>query len=202
MTHRLPRGLYAITPDWNDTLRLIAATEAILRGGGGIIQYRNKTTSACHRLEQAGALRQLTARHAALLIVNDDVELALAVAADGVHIGADDGDIGATRRRLGADRLLGVSCYQNAGLAQTASHEGADYVAFGSFFPSPTKPQAKRAGIELLDKNRHGIALPVVAIGGITPDNAGELVRAGADLLAVISALYEADRRAGQRDNL
>lgn len=191
MTRLLPRGLYAITPDWNDTARLIASTEAILRGGCGIIQYRNKSTSDCHRLEQAGALRQITTRHAALLIVNDDVELALAVAADGVHIGADDGDIGATRRRLGPERLLGVSCYQAAELAREASREGADYIAFGSFFPSPTKPQAKRANLDLLDKTRSGISLPVVAIGGITPDNCAPLVAAGADLLAVISAVYD-----------
>lgn len=188
---RLPKGLYAVTPDWNETRRLISHTEAILRGGCGIVQYRHKTATPCHRLEQAGALRQLTTRLNALLIVNDDVELALAVGADGVHIGADDGDLAATRRRLGLERLLGVSCYQDAGLALAASRAGADYVAFGSFFPSPTKPQAKRAGLELLDKIRNSIDLPVVAIGGITPENCAPLVAAGADLLAVISAVYD-----------
>lgn len=191
MKHRLPKGLYAITPDWNDTPRLIAATDAILRGGCAVIQYRNKSASDGLRLEQAGALRQLTRRHAALLIVNDSVELALAVGADGVHIGADDGEIAATRQRLGPEGLLGVSCYQSADLARSAGREGADYIAFGSFFPSPTKPQAKRAGLELLDKTRSGIVLPVVAIGGITSDNCAPLVNAGADLLAVISAVYD-----------
>lgn len=191
MTRRLPRGLYAITPDWHDTARLIAATEAILRGGCKIVQYRHKTAPDERRLEQASALRKLTARHTALLIINDDVELALAVDADGAHIGADDGDIAAARERLGPKRLLGVSCYQDIGLALAAGQAGADYVAFGSFFPSPTKPQAKRAGLELLDKSRSGIALPVVAIGGITTDNCAPLVAAGADLLAVISAVYD-----------
>ncbi len=188
---KLPRGLYAVTPDWSDTPRLIAVTEAILRGGCRMVQYRHKATSACHRQEQAGALRQLTARLGALLIVNDDIELALAVSADGVHIGADDGDIAETRRRLGPDRLLGVSCYQDAALAQDASLLGADYIAFGSFFPSLTKPRAKRAGLDLLDRQLTGLSQPVVAIGGITPENCAPLVTAGADLLAVISAVYD-----------
>lgn len=189
---KLPRGLYAVTPDWSDTPRLIAVTEAILRGGCRMVQYRHKATSACHRQEQAGALRQLTARLGALLIVNDDIELALAVSADGVHIGADDGDIAETRRRLGPDRLLGVSCYQDAALAQDASLLGADYIAFGSFFPSLTKPRAKRAGLDLLDRQLTGLSQPVVAIGGITPENCAPLVTAGADLLAVISDLFNA----------
>ncbi len=187
----LPRGLYAITPDWVDTPRLIATTEAILRGGCRIVQYRNKTTSPCHRDEQAVALRGLTHRHDALLIINDDVELALAVEADGAHLGADDGDLFAARRRLGPDRLLGASCYQDAALAHAAVSAGADYVAFGSVFASPTKPLARRAGLELFDKTRTGLTVPVVAIGGITPDNCAPLVAAGADLLAVISAVYD-----------
>ncbi len=187
----LPRGLYAITPDWVDTPRLIAATEAILRGGCRVVQYRNKTTSPCHRDEQAVALRGLTRRHGALLIINDDVELALTVEADGAHLGADDGDLVAARRRLGPNRLLGASCYQDAALAHAAVAAGADYVAFGSVFASPTKPLARRAGLDLFDKTRTGLTVPVVAIGGITPDNCAPLVAAGADLLAVISAVYD-----------
>ncbi len=183
-------GLYAITPDWPDTPRLIAATEAILRGGCRIVQYRNKTATPCHRDEQAVALRGLSRRFDALLIVNDDVDLALACEADGVHLGGEDGDLIAARQWLGPDRLLGASCYQSLELARTAAQAGADYIAFGSFFPSPTKPDARRAGLELIEQARAATGLPVCAIGGITLDNAAPLVAAGASLLAVISAVY------------
>jgi thiamine-phosphate pyrophosphorylase len=184
------RGLYAITPDWNDTARLVATTEAILLGGCRIVQYRNKTASPCHRDEQAVALRGLTRRHGALLIVNDDLELALAVAADGVHLGADDGDLAAARTRLGSDRILGASCYQSTATADLAARAGADYIAFGSFFASPTKPHAGRAELDLIGATKRSWNLPVCAIGGITLDNAPALIDAGADLLAVISAVY------------
>lgn len=187
----LVRGLYAVTPDWADTPRLIASTEAILRAGCRIVQYRNKTASPCHRDEQAVALRGLTRRYGALLIVNDDVELALTVEADGAHLGGEDGDLAEARRRLGPERLLGASCYQDVALAHAAIAAGADYVAFGSVYPSPTKPQAKRAGLDLFDKARTGIHVPVAAIGGITPENCAPLAAAGADLLAVISAVYD-----------
>ncbi len=189
------RGLYAITPDWNDSRRLLDATDAILSAGCRTLQYRNKTASPCHRQEQAVALRGLTRRHGARLIINDDLDLALFCDADGVHLGEDDGALAAARTRLdqaGPGKLLGASCYQSLDLARTAARAGADYIAFGSFFPSPTKPQARRADPALLAAARAETGLPVCAIGGITPDNAGELVAAGADLLAVISALYEA----------
>ncbi len=187
----LPRGLYAVTPDWPDSARLIAATEAILRAGCRLVQYRNKAASPCHRDEQAVALRGLTRRFGALLIINDDVELALAVEADGAHLGGDDGDLVEARRRLGPARILGASCYQDAGLAHAAVVAGADYVAFGSVYPSPTKPQARQAGLALFDKARNGLHVPVAAIGGITSENCAPLVAAGADLLAVISAVYD-----------
>ena len=186
-------GLYAITPDWADTARLIAATEAILKGGCRLLQYRNKTTSPAHRDEQAVALRGLTRHHGALLMINDDVELALACEADGVHLGIGDGDLGQARKRLGPNRLLGVSCYQSLALAEAAARTGVDYLAFGSFFPSATKPEAKRADPALLAAARTRFGLPVAAIGGIDLNNAGGLVGAGADLLAVITAVYNAD---------
>lgn len=186
----MPRGLYAITPDWNHTARLVAATEAILLGGCRIVQYRNKAASPCHRDEQAVALRGLTRRHGALLIVNDDLELALAAEADGLHLGADDGDLANARARLGPERLLGASCYQSVATAELAIQAGADYVAFGSFFPSPTKPLAGRAEPKLIRTTKQSWNGPVCAIGGITLDNAPDLVAAGADLLAVISAVY------------
>lgn len=185
-------GLYAITPDWSDTRRLLTVTEAILDGGCRLLQYRNKRASDCHRQEQAVALRGLTRRFRALLIVNDDLDLALYCEADGVHLGEDDGELAAARARLGPRMLLGASCYQSLELAEKAARAGADYVAFGSFFASPTKPLARRAGLELIPAARAVTGLPVCAIGGITLDNAAPLAAAGADLLAVITALYEA----------
>jgi len=185
------RGLYAITPDWSDTRRLLAATEAILAAGCRLLQYRNKAASPCHRQEQAVALRGLTRRFGALLIVNDDVELAGDCEADGVHLGKGDGGLAQARARLGAGKILGASCYQDPALAEKTARAGADYVAFGSFHPSPSKPQARRAGLDLLATGRSA-GRPVCAIGGITPDNAPILVKAGADMVAVISALYDA----------
>lgn len=183
-------GLYAITPDWPDTALLLASTEAVLAGGCRLLQYRNKTAHPGRRAEQAEALRVLTRRHDALLIVNDDLELAIAVAADGVHLGQDDGDPQAARRRLGPSGIVGVSCYQSLDAARRAHAAGADYLAFGSFFASATKPRAGRATPDLIAAARAELALPVVAIGGITPENAKMLVAAGADMLAVITALY------------
>ncbi|MCU0840281.1 MAG: thiamine phosphate synthase [Thiobacillaceae bacterium] len=185
-------GLYAVTPDWPDTARLLAVTEAILAGGCRLLQYRHKTATDGLRLEQALALRALTRRHGTRLIVNDDVELALRVAAEGAHLGGEDGDLAAARQRLGPERLLGASCYQSLATARQARAAGADYVAFGSFFPSPTKPRAGRAELALLAEARRTIDAPLAAIGGINLDNAAPLVSAGADLLAVISALYDA----------
>jgi thiamine-phosphate pyrophosphorylase len=190
------RGLYAITPDWPDSRRLLETTEAILAAGCRWLQYRNKATSDCHRQEQAVALRGLTRKYGARLIVNDDLDLALFCEADGVHLGEDDGELAAARARLDATlpgRILGASCYQRLDRALAAAKAGADYIAFGSFFASPTKPLAKRADPTLLAAGKAATGLLVCAIGGITPANAGELVAAGADLLAVISALYEAD---------
>ncbi len=190
------RGLYAITPDWSDSRRLLETTEAILAAGCRWLQYRNKAASDCHRQEQAVALRGLTRKYGARFIVNDDLDLALFCEADGAHLGQDDGELAAARARLDAaapGRILGASCYQSLELALAAAKVGADYIAFGSFFASPTKPLAKRADPALLAAGKAKTGLPVCAIGGITPANAGELVAAGADLLAVISALYDAD---------
>ncbi|TCJ17221.1 thiamine phosphate synthase [Parasulfuritortus cantonensis] len=197
----LPEGLYAITPDWGDTARLVTVTEAILKGGCRILQYRNKATTACHRDEQAAALRGLTRRYGALLIVNDDIELAEACAADGVHLGGEDGDLAEARKRIGPARLLGASCYQSLDLAEAAAGAGADYVAFGSFYASPTKPLAKRADPGLIGTAKARTGLPVCAIGGIDLGNAAPLVAAGANLLAVISAVYNSpDPERASRD--
>jgi thiamine-phosphate pyrophosphorylase len=188
------RGLYGITPDWPDTQRLLDVTEALLSAGCRIVQYRHKTASESLRREQSLALRHLTQRYAASLIINDDVELALFSAADGVHLGEDDGQLAAARAKLdaaGTGKLLGVSCYQSLPLALAAARIGVDYLAFGSFFASPTKPLAKRADPHLLAAAKQATGLPICAIGGITVDNASGLMAAGADMLAVISALFE-----------
>lgn len=185
------RGLYAITPDWSDSKRLLAVTEVILTAGCRLLQYRNKAASACHRQEQAVALRGLTRRFGALLLINDDLDLALFSEADGVHLGEDDGELAQARARLGTGRILGASCYQVPALADRAARAGADYVAFGSFFPSPTKPQARRAHLELLAAGKAVSGKPVCAIGGITVENSLPLIKAGADMVAVISALYD-----------
>lgn len=194
------RGLYIITATCDSTEILGRQVEQALCGGARLVQYRNKSVDARRRRADAAALVGLTRRYGVPLIVNDDVELALEVGANGVHLGRDDPDPAAARRRLGADRLIGVSCYDRFERAVTAVESGADYVAFGSFYPSPTKPQAVTADPQLLYRARRELAVPTVAIGGITPENGGSLVAAGADMLAVISAVFgRPDIRAAAR---
>jgi len=185
-------GLYAITPDCADTADLLRRTRLALSGGGRVLQYRNKSATAALRMMQATALRELTREFAATFIVNDDAQLAAQVGADGVHLGAADGELEAARALLGGHRIIGVSCYNRASLAQEAVAAGADYVAFGAFFPSTVKPDAVTAEVELLRWARAELAVPLVAIGGITARNGAALVSAGADALAVISAVFEA----------
>jgi thiamine-phosphate pyrophosphorylase len=183
-------GLYAVTPDLADTGELLARARAALEGGARALQYRNKSAGTSLRLAQAQALLALCREHGVPLIVNDDPEIALAVGADGVHLGAGDGSPRLARRRLGAGAILGVSCYDRLELAREAAEAGADYVAFGSFFPSPVKPGAVRAPLSLLERAKGELALAVVAIGGITLENAPRVIAAGADAIAVISALF------------
>ncbi|MDB5812707.1 MAG: thiamine-phosphate diphosphorylase [Betaproteobacteria bacterium] len=185
------KGLYAVTPDTADTAGLVARVEIMLAAGAGLLQYRNKTADDATRGKQALALAQLCRRHGTTFIINDQVELAAAVDADGVHVGADDMALTTARARLGRDKIIGVSCYADLARARDAAAGGADYLAFGSFFASSVKPQAVRAPVSLLAAARE-LGLPVVAIGGITLANAGELIRAGADAVAVISALFSA----------
>lgn len=184
------RGLYAIAD--TSELRgdaLLKAVAAVLRGGATVIQYRDKTTRA-QRLEEARSLRKLCDEQAALLIINDDIALAAKVTADGVHLGREDVAIEKARNSLGQDAIIGVSCYNQMSRGQRLVQAGADYVAFGSFFNSPTKPEAVSADIGLITAARHGLKVPVVAIGGITPENGAALVTAGADALAVISGVF------------
>ena len=186
------RGLYAVTPELTDSMVLISKVDAALRGGASVIQYRSKSIADSLRRTQAGEIATLCRIRNVLFIVNDSVELACEIDADGVHLGRDDRGVIAARTMLGPGKLIGVSCYNEIGRAREAVSQGADYVAFGSFFPSSTKPRALRAGTELLQVAASEIALPVVAIGGITEENAGGLIAAGADAVAVVGALFDA----------
>ncbi len=185
-------GLYALTPELADTDLLVARVAAAIAGGAAVVQYRHKLGNATLRRAQARSLRALCAARGATFIVNDDVELARDVAADGVHLGRSDAAVAAARRRLGDGAIVGASCYDSLERAQAALAGGADYVAFGSFFPSPVKPDAVRAHPSLLTTAKSRWGVPVVAIGGITAANAPALVAAGADALAVITALFDA----------
>jgi len=187
-----PSGLYAITPETADTAHLLAQVEAALTGGAAAVQYRDKSDDVARRHEQASELVALCQRYRVPLIINDDLRLADLCGADGVHLGRDDGSVAKARVILGPDKFIGASCYQNLESALAAQAEGADYIAFGSFYPSSTKPQAERADIALLLAARTSIHVPIVAIGGITPANAVALLDAGADGLAVLSALFDA----------
>lgn len=182
------RGLYAITPDMADTAALLGKVEQALKAGVALLQYRNKIISKDKRLLQARELAPLARGYGVPLIVNDDVEIALSVGANGVHLGKDDGDLAGVRAKL-PGKILGASCYADLDSAKAAIRAGANYVAFGSVFPSPTKPDAVRAPLSLFQAN---LGVPLCAIGGITLQNAPQLIAAGADLLAVISDLFEA----------
>ena len=186
------RGLYAITPDCADSARLLADVEAALAGGCRILQYRDKLSPMPEQVARAQALRQLTRRYDARLLINDDLALAALVQADGVHLGRDDGNLLAARAILGPDKILGASCYTDLAAAEAATAAGADYVAFGAVHPSPTKPNAPRAAVDLFLQAKIRNTAPTCAIGGITLANAPPLIAAGADLLAVITDLFSA----------
>lgn len=196
-TLRFPRGLYGVTPDWDDTDRLLAAIEQAHAGGMRVLQWRRKHGTPDERRVQAAAVRALCRRLALPLIVNDDWQLAAELDADGIHLGRDDAPVAQVRRAVGAGTLIGCSCYDQPSLAERYLLEGADYIAFGALYPSHVKPDAVRA---TLDHIRAGRKLTegrsprpaVVAIGGIGPDNAAPILQAGADSIAVISALFEA----------
>jgi thiamine-phosphate pyrophosphorylase len=183
-------GLYAITQTHNksgDTI--INEVEAAIRGGAVIVQYRDKNPTDA--LFLAIELVKICHKHKVPLIINDDVELAASAGADGVHIGKEDGAIAHARKRLGSDAIIGVSCYNFVEQALDAQGQGATYVAFGRFFPSSSKPLAAPARIETLQQAKLALKIPIVAIGGILPENGAELLAAGADLLAVIGGLFD-----------
>lgn len=192
ITMQLPlRGLYAITD--NNLIpnkRFIYAVEQAIVGGAKIIQYRDNNNDRELRKNQAKALYRLCKKYKIPLIINDDVKLAQRIGANGVHIGKNDAELSTARAMLGDDAIIGVSCYNQLSLAQQAVDAGATYVAFGSFFSSRTKPQAVSCSVDVLRQARQTLNCPLVAIGGITPDNGAELIKAGADCLAVIHGLF------------
>lgn len=191
------RGLYAITD--GPRADLLDACAAALEGGAALLQYRDKGRDASRRLHEASALQALCTQHGVPLVINDDIELAHAVGAAGVHLGENDATPAEARARLGAGAIIGVSCYDSLERARAFAGAGVDYLAFGAFFPSSTKPAARRATPRLLHEAK-AFGLPLVAIGGIDADNARGLVEAGADAVAVVSALFGArDVRAAAR---
>ncbi|WP_293760825.1 thiamine phosphate synthase [uncultured Aquitalea sp.] len=192
-------GLYAISPETDNSDDLIARVSLVLDNGARILQYRNKSDNTVRRLRQASLLSSLCKSRRVTFIVNDDIPLARAVEADGVHLGRDDAGIAEARRVLGSEAVIGVSCYNDIDRARIAHQAGASYVAFGAVFPSSTKPHAPRAPLELFARTRQW-GIPAVAIGGITVDNARSVVEAGADAIAVIGGLFDvADPAAAAR---
>ena len=189
----MKKGLYLVTPDWDDTTRLLAVTKAALEGGVVLLQYRHKTAEPGLRREQANALLALCRQFGCPFIVNDHVDLALEIGADGVHVGGTDAAVAAVRAQIGADRILGASCYGDLGLAKAAHAAGASYVAYGGFYPSKVKKYPVTTARDILTHSRDAVPLPRVVIGGMTPENAAPLVAAGADMVAAISSVYLAD---------
>ncbi len=184
-------GLYAITPDEPDTATLARKVGEAIAGGARAVQYRNKSADAHLRRAQGAALLALCRSLGVPLVINDDLDLAVSLGADGLHLGRDDASIAAARARLGPGRMVGASCYDRLDLALAARRAGADYVAFGSAFASSTKPGAVRVPLSLYREAGARLACPVVAIGGITQENARVVIDAGADSVAVISALFD-----------
>ncbi len=185
------KGLYAITPDLADTDELLEKVEAALQGGISMLQYRNKAANHNLQTQQARTLLLLCRQYKVPLIINDSVNICLLLDADGVHIGADDGNLADVRAKLGKDKILGASCYNRLDLAQSAQQIGANYVAFGACFASLTKPNAPVAALSLLTRAKTELNIPVVAIGGITLKNAAQVITAGASAIAVINAIFD-----------
>ena len=191
MSHQFNiNGLYAVTQDELDTQTLCAMVEAAISGGASLVQYRNKGVDARLRLMQATALLALCRSYGVPLIINDHLDLCAQIDADGLHLGATDCNLGAARRLLGNDKIIGASCYNDIDLAIDAAALGASYAAFGACFSSNTKPNAVNAPLSLFAQAKSMINIPLVAIGGITLENAAQVVDAGADAIAVINALF------------
>lgn len=196
---RFPRGLYGVSPEWSDTDKMLAALTSAAAGGMKAFQWRRKTATPEAAVEQARQIVERCRELGVLSIINDDWRLAALVDADGVHLGRDDGSLADARVALGPDRIVGCSCYNDPSLAERALLADVDYIAFGAIYPSSVKPEAVRATPEHLQAARRLVDSAesprpaVVAIGGITPDNAAPVIHAGADSIAVISGVFLAD---------
>ncbi len=186
------RGLYLVTPNWDDTDRLLAATEQALAAGASLLQYRHKTADAALRREQAGALLALCRRLGKPFVINDFVDLCIELDADGVHVGGTDMSVAQARAALGPGKIVGASCYGELALATAAEQAGASYAAFGGFYPSLVKQYSFRTAPEIVDQARACIGLPLVVIGGMTPANCAPLVARGAHMVAAITSVYQA----------
>jgi thiamine-phosphate pyrophosphorylase len=186
-------GLYAVTPDEPDTDLLLSKVEAALEGGISVLQYRNKFANHKLQTQQARAILPLCRQYQVPFIINDSIKLCLTLDADGVHLGGDDGNLIEARARLGADKILGASCYNRFDLALNAQEAGTDYVAFGACFASSTKPNAPVAGLDLFKLAKMQLHIPAVAIGGITLENGLSVIQSGASAIAVINAVFNAD---------
>ena len=186
------KGLYLVTPDWDDTEALIKATEMALTVGVGLLQYRHKTASGELRLEQASALLKLCRQHNVPFIVNDHIDLCIALDADGIHVGGTDASVAVVRTLIGKEKILGASCYGDFALAEQAQIAGASYVAFGGFYPSRVKKYEVSTPASIVSKAKAELTVPVCVIGGMTPENAKPLVKEGADMVAAISSVYSA----------
>jgi thiamine-phosphate pyrophosphorylase len=187
------KGLYIVTPDWDDTDKLLHVTEQALQGGAALLQYRHKSADAALRQQQAEALLALCRRYQRPFIINDYVDLCLALDADGIHVGGTDASVAEVRAMVGADKIVGASCYGDLELAHAAYRAGASYVAFGGFYPSRVKKYPVTTPPDIVTRAKAEIALPNVVIGGMTQENAIPLIAAGADMVAAISSVYLAD---------
>ena len=186
------KGLYAITPGTADLNTLVHKTQLVIEGGAFMVQYRSKIQDRAVKIQQCAAILRLCREYGVPCIVNDDVEMCRILEADGVHLGENDDNIAEVRHILGEDAIIGSSCYDQLDRAKQAQKEGATYVAFGAVFPTPTKPNAPRATLALLREAKREIHIPIVAIGGITVNNAHDVIEAGVDAIAVITSLFEA----------
>ena len=188
------KGLYIVTPDWDDTAKLVDATEKALKGGAQIVQYRHKTAGAEQRLEQAKALQAVCRKYGRTFIINDYVDLAIELDADGIHVGGTDAPIAKVRAAVGPDKIVGASCYGSLTLARMAVDAGASYVAFGGFFPSRVKKYPVTTPLTIVsDWKKENDKMPVCVIGGMTAENAAPLAELGADMVAAVSGVYFAD---------
>ncbi len=187
------KGLYLVTPDWDDTDRLIAVSEQAIRGGASVLQYRHKTASESLRQEQAAALLKLCRRLNVPLIINDHLELCEAIDADGIHVGGTDASVASMRARLGPSKIVGASCYGDLQLARDAQASGASYVAFGGFYPSRVKKYAVTTAPDIINVALNELNCPICVIGGMTPENSRVLIEHGAHMVAAISSVYSVD---------